>query len=378
MKYFYTEAFRGEELRRDEPPLRTHHWLSRRVELSQKAERRAYEAFDEAKRLGVGTKEQEALRHAYEESAALSRHAVVMRDEFAKRWKPGIGYLDPKDWESNQVKPEPRVSGPATPTQRHDNAHDEAPIADLPDEPRAGARILLGEEETSEALMPRAMQGRRTMLGGEPADPLPRIDANEALPADRGGQAATCREAEPLRVALPAPTGRIGKPSVPASRSDEPTHLPEQRVTETGGRADESVAAGDAPRRSYKGLRNTPPDEHKFRKGKPSPNPKGRPRGTKNLKSAVAEVFAQTIKIKDARGRKRTISVVSAALHALRQKALGGDLKAWAVLLPLLREHWNDELPPAMNALSEEERAILKNSLALQRLLGDSDDEEES
>ena len=74
-----------------------------------------------------------------------------------------------------------------------------------------------------------------------------------------------------------------------------------------------------------------PPEQTRFRKGQ-SGNPKGRPRGAKN----IAMLFTQALKervIVTENGRRRSISKLEALVKHLVNKALSGDRRLLQLLL---------------------------------------------
>jgi len=360
MRFVHTEIFRGEELRRNEHPLHTHHWLERRVELSQKEVSRARAVLADADREGVARRGRDALRQAVQDAEEAYRHAGAMRTAFAKRWSPGAGYADPREYESNQPKP-PRAASPTRevlPSPKR-SPQEEKRLA-RPDQTPTGGRAAPGEDDAAEGVEKRKPRVQAKIGGKEAVVPSGTARKGGAHPS------AASREEEPGEQGRASPAG---SPASDAEERAAEEAAPPRTLDQT------ETSDSPSPGKSYKGLKNTPPDEHKFRKGERSPNPRGRPKGSKNLKSAVGEVFGQTIKIKDPRGRKRTVNVVTALLQLNLHKALAGDAKALKALLPLLREHWNEEPPPTTNALNADERAILTNVLALQSLLGESGEE---
>src|SRR5580692_2032821 len=76
---------------------------------------------------------------------------------------------------------------------------------------------------------------------------------------------------------------------------------------------------------------------NRFRKGAPSPNPTGRPKGSKNRNAVIRKVLDQIV-TGDLAGKKKQISVTEASLLRLSQKALTGDLKAIKMVLSLWKE----------------------------------------
>ncbi len=80
-----------------------------------------------------------------------------------------------------------------------------------------------------------------------------------------------------------------------------------------------------------------PPLHSRFKTGQ-SGNPKGRPRGKRNMASLLDEALAQRISI-TSNGKRKRVSVENALLMRLVEKALGGDLKAAAMLLGLRDVH---------------------------------------
>ncbi|MEW9921835.1 DUF5681 domain-containing protein [Marimonas sp. MJW-29] len=78
-----------------------------------------------------------------------------------------------------------------------------------------------------------------------------------------------------------------------------------------------------------------PPEAGRFQKGK-SGNPKGRPKGTRNLSTDIRKVLAAKVSITE-NGKPRKVSTQFATLMRLREKALKGDPRAMERLLELAR-----------------------------------------
>jgi hypothetical protein len=106
-----------------------------------------------------------------------------------------------------------------------------------------------------------------------------------------------------------------------------------------------------------------PPNASRFKPGQ-SGNPKGRPRGTKNLKTDLTEELNETIRI-TVSGRPQTISKQRALLKSLTVKALKGDARAADTLLRLWDRLLRDSEPTQAGApLSADDQAILDSYLA--------------
>lgn len=68
-----------------------------------------------------------------------------------------------------------------------------------------------------------------------------------------------------------------------------------------------------------------PPASNQFKKGK-SGNPKGRPRGTRNLFTDLEEVLSKKVSVFE-NGKKKNVSAQMATIQRLCEKALMGDQK---------------------------------------------------
>lgn len=67
-----------------------------------------------------------------------------------------------------------------------------------------------------------------------------------------------------------------------------------------------------------------------WKKGGPSPNPKGKPKGTKNQKTLYKEAFEKKITV-SMDGEEKTMSKKELGYHQLAQKAAGGNLNAFKI-----------------------------------------------
>ena len=80
-----------------------------------------------------------------------------------------------------------------------------------------------------------------------------------------------------------------------------------------------------------------PPVNRQFKPGQ-SGNPKGRPKGRKNLKTMFVEVLSRKVKVRDKNGT-RTVSKLEAMIEVISNRALAGDPNALARLLQIAEKH---------------------------------------
>jgi hypothetical protein len=77
-----------------------------------------------------------------------------------------------------------------------------------------------------------------------------------------------------------------------------------------------------------------PPVNRQFKPGQ-SGNPKGRPKGRKNFKTMFVEALNKNVKVRDKK-RTRTVSKLQAMIEVMINKALAGDLSAFAKVVQIL------------------------------------------
>ena len=88
-----------------------------------------------------------------------------------------------------------------------------------------------------------------------------------------------------------------------------------------------------------------PPTATQFRPGQ-SGNPAGRPKGRKNMRTAVREILESEVQVSIGQ-RKRTVSLLEALVYRLFNSAVAGDLKAIPHALNLARMYDLDEAADA-------------------------------
>lgn len=105
-----------------------------------------------------------------------------------------------------------------------------------------------------------------------------------------------------------------------------------------------------------------PPTHSQFKPGQ-SGNPRGRAKGTPNLKTDLAEELGERIHVREG-NRERSISKQRAMVKALMAKALKGDTRAMALLITLIAKHIEPDLAVAGDTeLSPNDQQILEDFL---------------
>jgi Family of unknown function (DUF5681) len=106
-----------------------------------------------------------------------------------------------------------------------------------------------------------------------------------------------------------------------------------------------------------------PPIASRFKQGV-SGNPKGRPRGSRNIRSAAQKVFTSEVVVRQG-GRTRRITKIEAIFLKQSEKALQGSERAaqmltqWAEKLGLFREGAGEPLQD-FSKLTDEELQLLE------------------
>ncbi len=103
-----------------------------------------------------------------------------------------------------------------------------------------------------------------------------------------------------------------------------------------------------------------PPMQHRFQKGK-SGNPKGRPKGTKNLKTDLLEELGEQMRVCE-NGKEHRISKQRALIKSMVARAVNGNDRATAKVFDLyLRVTGiDDDAKDAGLPLTEDERAVIE------------------
>lgn len=100
-----------------------------------------------------------------------------------------------------------------------------------------------------------------------------------------------------------------------------------------------------------------PPQHTRFKKGH-SANPKGRPRGTRNLKTDLINELGGHIRVREG-DREILISKQEAFLKSLIARALKGDARASALLINMMAKLLDVASAPAPTEVSADEQEII-------------------
>lgn len=120
-----------------------------------------------------------------------------------------------------------------------------------------------------------------------------------------------------------------------------------------------------SPKSSKWGKGKTDPETW-WKKGGPSPNPTGRPKGALGFTTLLAAELKSTVTIQEA-GKTKTVSKQQAMVKQFVGKALKGDDKAFGRLIPLMLAIGAEEMDDTGHALTDQQKEILKRNA--QRLL---------
>lgn len=105
-----------------------------------------------------------------------------------------------------------------------------------------------------------------------------------------------------------------------------------------------------------------PPQGSQFKPGK-SGNPKGRPKNTPNLKTAITDLLSKSVTVRED-GSSRRVSSLEAILLRQLQKALSGNHVAAEQLIKLFAQHTETETEGGGYELTGDDIEIIQQRIA--------------
>jgi hypothetical protein len=117
-----------------------------------------------------------------------------------------------------------------------------------------------------------------------------------------------------------------------------------------------------------------PPKAGQFQKGS-SGNPKGRPKGTPNLRTILADEMANPIVVNEG-GRRRKMSAGQVIVRRCVQQAAGGDLRAMAAVSEMARRAgmYDEKNAPAEQVFTPDDLKVANALLEAFNAVGDADE----
>jgi hypothetical protein len=104
-----------------------------------------------------------------------------------------------------------------------------------------------------------------------------------------------------------------------------------------------------------------PPKASQFRKGS-SGNPKGRPKGRRNLATVLERTLKEKVVINE-NGVRRTVTKLEAAVKQLVNQAASGDLAAMRQLSALAGSAEEEQMARPTRQLDQDDQKVLENVL---------------
>ncbi len=124
--------------------------------------------------------------------------------------------------------------------------------------------------------------------------------------------------------------------------------------------SEDKPATAEATEAEYEVGYGKPPKHTRFRKGQ-SGNPRGRPKGTKNLKTDLTEELSERIIVREGE-ESRKVSKQRAVVKTLVAKTLKGDNRAGALLVSMMMRllETGEGTPDSEETLLEDEFEVMK------------------
>ena len=116
-----------------------------------------------------------------------------------------------------------------------------------------------------------------------------------------------------------------------------------------------------------------PPKARQFKPGQ-SGNPRGRPKGTRNLSTDLTDILGRRVSIRED-GKERRISRQEALLLSLYNKALHGDVRAATAIIGMLSKLApSSAQAPESQSLSQDDELVVAEFLRRQMTSAKTDE----
>jgi hypothetical protein len=100
-----------------------------------------------------------------------------------------------------------------------------------------------------------------------------------------------------------------------------------------------------------------PPKTTRFLPGQ-SGNPRGRPKGARNLSTVIAAALSERVAVNE-HGRRRRICKLDAAIKQLVNRAASGELRAMQLLLAVIRTNEAQPIQPDADRLIDADAIVM-------------------
>ncbi len=107
----------------------------------------------------------------------------------------------------------------------------------------------------------------------------------------------------------------------------------------------------------YEVGKGKPPKEHQFKTGQ-SGNPKGRPKGSKNVNHILTRILGEKVTMTDA-GKKMVVDKLEGAIRVMVNKSFEGSPQSLRLLLEVLEHSGGSPQAPSENPFTDEDHATL-------------------
>lgn len=114
-------------------------------------------------------------------------------------------------------------------------------------------------------------------------------------------------------------------------------------------------------KKHYEVGKGKPPKKHQFKPGQ-SGNPKGRPKGSKNVHHILSKVLGEKITITDA-GKKLVVDKLEGAIRVMVNKSFEGSPSSLKLLLEVLEYGGGSGQAPTENPFTDEDHAEFMKEL---------------